>query len=431
MLHGEVDEDEEESFFAAQNLMAATGKCVNSLPVAPEVIDSWDLELLSMTAEDQGKVVMHIFHDSEIGDLTGRAWTDLMTFQRFHEVVRNSYLNNPYHNYMHACDVTASTYRLFLRLKCDEWLRDWEMYCLLVSALAHDIAHPGKTTQFLVETRHELSLRYNDNSPLENMHCALLFEICQNPSSNIFQKFGKEVYKQARKVCITAIIHTDNALHFDMVKKIKEVYDVNSDLCDHQAMASDGEFTTEYIDQVLCKNNVLWFQMLLHLCDVSNPLKPWEISSRLAALVSDEFFAQGDEEKRLGLPVGMLNDREKVSRSGSEHGFINFLVAPLTFATVSNFPMLHPLAVQMSSNLQEWRNMWVRDVKPSAEDIAKRDAEVQKILDQVEKLLNREGLQTVRNNTARSKTKLVTRSSRNLRTSVSFEKSKSAVSPSS
>lgn len=28
----------------------------------------------------------------------------------------------------------------------------------------------------------------------------------------------------------------------------------------------------------------------------------------------DEFFEQGDEEKRLSLPVGMLNDREKINR---------------------------------------------------------------------------------------------------------------------
>lgn len=39
--------------------------------------------------------------------------------------------------------------------------------------------------------------------------------------------------------------------------------------------------------------------------------------------------AAGDEEKRLGVPVGMLNDRDVVNIPGSQHGFINFLVAPL------------------------------------------------------------------------------------------------------
>ena len=32
----------------------------------------------------------------------------------------------------------------------------------------------------------------------------------------------------------------------------------------------------------------------------------------------DEFFAQGDKEKELGIPVGMLNDRDKVNRRGQQ-----------------------------------------------------------------------------------------------------------------
>ena len=32
--------------------------------------------------------------------------------------------------------------------------------------------------------------------------------------------------------------------------------------------------------------------------------------------VLEEFFNQGDEEKSLGLPVGMLNDRDKVNKPG-------------------------------------------------------------------------------------------------------------------
>ncbi len=48
----------------------------------------------------------------------------------------------------------------------------------------------------------------------------------------------------------------------------------------------------------------------------------------------DEFCAQGDKEKQLGIPVQMLNDRVKVNRPFSQIGFIEFLVAPLLFAFV-------------------------------------------------------------------------------------------------
>ena len=52
-----------------------------------------------------------------------------------------------------------------------------EQFSLLIAALAHDVAHPGVNNPFLVDTGHELALRYNDKSPLENMHCSRLFSI--------------------------------------------------------------------------------------------------------------------------------------------------------------------------------------------------------------------------------------------------------------
>ena len=70
---------------------------------------------------------------------------------------------------------------------------------------------------------------------------------------------------------------------------------------------------------------------LLHCADIGNPMKsaleigliglmlrPWEICYQLAHLCLDEFFAQGDMEKERGIPVQMLNDREKVNRPNSQ-----------------------------------------------------------------------------------------------------------------
>jgi len=75
----------------------------------------------------------------------------------------------------------------------------------------------------------------------------------------------------------------------------------------------------------------------------------------------------------------MLNDREKVNRPGSQHGFINFLVAPFVAASVRVFPGLHPLHIQMVKNVEEWRNLWIKDAKPGEEDIAKKDADVSRL----------------------------------------------------
>merc|ERR1719221_1246666 len=124
---------------------------------------------------------------------------------------------------------------------------------------------------------------------------------------------------------------------------------------------------------------MIWLQLFLHVGDCSNPLKPFQASQSWADRILSEFFTQGDSEKELGLPVGMLNDRDKVSRPGSQHGFINFLVAPLVTSAVRLFPMLWPLTTQMALNLEQWKVTWVAEVKPSEDDIAKKEADILKI----------------------------------------------------
>lgn len=280
----------------------------------------------------------------------------------------------------------SSSFRILRAVQWDDWLTDVDATALLIAALCHDIAHPGKTNPFLVETGDLLALTYNDKSPLENMHCARMFEICREPGHDVFAGFDRASYKQARSVCIAAILFTDNALHFDLVKEIKKVYETSNELCDgasRTASASSLELDGQYVQDVLVKNTMLWIKVILHLADVSNPMKTFDINRLWAMRVVDEFFAQGDEEKRLGLPVGMLNDRDKVCRSGAEHGFINFLLCPLVVSTVSVFPMLHPLALQMANNMASWKELWVAEMKPSEEDAKKRTADVDAVQEKV------------------------------------------------
>ena len=49
----------------------------------------------------------------------------------------------------------------------------------LLACLSHDVGHPGFTNNFLVETGHELAIRYNDASPPENMHAAVALNLAK------------------------------------------------------------------------------------------------------------------------------------------------------------------------------------------------------------------------------------------------------------
>lgn len=357
---------------------------IASLPVSRDHIESFDLDVLDLDSEGQSKVAIHIFFDTAVGKTTGRYWSEALTFKRFHAVVKAGYNNLPYHNYTHACDVLHTVYRLLSLTSARQWLGSVDQYALLVAALCHDIGHQGRTNPFLVELGNELALRYNDKSPLENMHCAKLFEIASNQDTDVFKQMDKETKKQARRICIAAILHTDNVNHFEMVREISKIYEMASDLCELQA--SQPDLLPQYIEQVMQKNSLQWLELFLHFADVSNPLKPFPVCQKWAWRVLDEFFEQGDEEKSLGLPVGMLNDRDKINRPGSQHGFIQFLVAPLVFGTVRIFPDLHPVSTQMAENLAQWKTLWVEDAHPSEEDVAKKEADVQKIKDQAAEL---------------------------------------------
>ena len=47
-----------------------------------------------------------------------------------------------------------------------------EHFGAVVSAISHDLDHPGFNNSFLVNTKDEIALLYNDQSVLENHHLA-------------------------------------------------------------------------------------------------------------------------------------------------------------------------------------------------------------------------------------------------------------------
>merc|ERR1712061_950729 len=131
-----------------------------------------------------------------------------------------------------------------------KWIDSQDQYALMVAALCHDVGHFGRTNAFLVETKHQLALRYNDKSPLEAMSAARLFGICALPGMDVFSLFDKERFTGARKICITTILHTDLACHMDMVKDIAKTYEMKSEIIDKQARHPE-HIRSQYIAEVL------------------------------------------------------------------------------------------------------------------------------------------------------------------------------------
>jgi mRNA deadenylase 3'-5' endonuclease subunit Ccr4 len=74
-------------------------------------------------------------------------------------------------------------------------LSNYDYAAMLISAAVHDYDHPGTNNPYLVNTKHYLSIRYNDRSVLENYHIASAFEMMAKKDQNIFENLDFEEYK--------------------------------------------------------------------------------------------------------------------------------------------------------------------------------------------------------------------------------------------
>eukprot|EP00929_Paragymnodinium_shiwhaense_P000911 TRINITY_DN101105_c0_g1_i1.p1 TRINITY_DN101105_c0_g1~~TRINITY_DN101105_c0_g1_i1.p1 ORF type:complete len:922 (+),score=252.81 TRINITY_DN101105_c0_g1_i1:49-2814(+) len=367
----EEDDDAADANF--ESVLAAQKTMVENAGLSLELLNSWNLNPLELDKARNHAAAMYF-----VGPHNHSMTFDPVVMGHFLEVAEAGYNKScHYHNWFHAIDVTHCMYRLLQICCCEDFLSGPERYALLVSSVCHDVGHPGLNNVFLIETSHELALRYNDKSPLENMHCARLFEFVSMAKCNIFAGLTKPQFQEVRKICIEAILHTDNAQHFAMIKELQMIYEVNSEILD-----ASREFFNDDPDEFPTKEAVDVFRqpesrrllgnLLLHVADISNSTKPFRICRIWAWQILEEFFMQGDMEKKLGIPVQALNDRERVQRAFSQIGFIEFLVSPLLFSVMKVLPPTEPLTEQMVSNVKTWHQQWLADTKPPPSEQEKK-----------------------------------------------------------
>jgi len=342
-----------------ENLAMAQRASVENAGLSMDLIDSWYLNPLELDQARNHAAVMYF-----VGPHMHGVEFDPVVMSNFLQEAELGYVRSaPYHNWFHAVDCTHAVYRLMTLCNAETYLSKEERFALLVGAISHDLGHPGLNNTFLIETSHELALRYNDKSPLENMHCSRLFELVSQPKCNVFASLTKQSYYEVRKVCIEAILHTDNAQHFTMIKEVQMLYEVNSEILHASRMLYMTEGETGLLHEAvecfrLPESRKLLVNLFLHTADISNCMKPFRISRIWAWQMLEEFFLQGDAEAKLGVPMQALNDRHAVNRPFSQVGFIEYLVSPLTFAVMKVLPQTEHLAIQMLQNARSWQKQW-------------------------------------------------------------------------
>lgn len=240
--------------------------------------------------------------------------------------VQLMYGNNPYHNFRHAVDVCQTTYVL-LRSKRMEHLSLLDKAAMLISALCHDLGHPGLTNEYHKNALSEMALIYNDRSVLENHHCSQTFRLLKRPELNIFVNLSPTDFTHMRTLMLTLILSTDNANHFKLFRKLTEIFDADS-------FGEDEDYAGKTTEETEARKEEKRIVMcgVLHAADISNPCKPWKLSSRWSQNIGEEFFLQGDLEKMKGLKVSPNCDRLTTVPLELSLNFLDFIVAPLFFA---------------------------------------------------------------------------------------------------
>jgi len=397
MLHGKNIVDEANKMdgrrpsgvVTQRKKLGAPSMRLEDFGVSQEVFVSWSFNPLPLTKAQRTALAVFAvsrFHDSSEGFFS--ATEDVQLLQRFVTAVEKEYLPVPFHSFAHALDVVHAAARIMQATCSEGFLSELEQHTLLIAGIAHDIGHPGVNNGFLSEVGHELALQYNDRSPLENMHCAKLYTIMSKPGNNIFQKLSKEQYREARKCCIETILHTDMMLHNSMVKELQMLYQMNSEVF----ARNDGPGSlaeSEIFNQPEAKT--LAMECILHSADVSNPCKVWDVTHAWALVCLEEFFAQGDQEKVLGIPVQFLNDRDNLNKPNSQIGFIEFMIAPFFMAQIRLWPGMRELGENLVSNLTAWADMWQEELAPSEEELRKVRGRVDKVKDAMHDAATRGG----------------------------------------
>ncbi|XP_069965974.1 3',5'-cyclic-AMP phosphodiesterase isoform X6 [Bactrocera oleae] len=273
------------------------------------------------------------------------------TFINFMTTLEDHYVkDNPFHNSLHAADVTQSTNVLLNTPALEGVFTSLEVGGALFAACIHDVDHPGLTNQFLVNSSSELALMYNDESVLENHHLAVAFKLLQNQGCDIFCNMQKKQRQTLRKMVIDIVLSTDMSKHMSLLADLKTMVETKK-------VAGSGVLLLDnYTDRIQVLEN------LVHCADLSNPTKPLQLYKRWVSLLMEEFFLQGDKERESGMDISPMCDRHNATIEKSQVGFIDYIVHPLweTWAD-----LVHPDAQDILDTLEENRDYYQSMIPPS------------------------------------------------------------------
>uniref|UniRef100_A0A3Q2CEV7 Phosphodiesterase n=1 Tax=Cyprinodon variegatus TaxID=28743 RepID=A0A3Q2CEV7_CYPVA len=326
-----------------------------------EKMDTWNFQIFDLVDRTGGKtgrilsyVTYTLFQDMCLFEIFK---IPVKEFMSYFFALESGYRDIPYHNRVHATDVLHAVWYLTTRpipgfqqihsehvtgsdtdsgispgrisyatsksssisddsYGCLAWnIPALELMALYVAAAMHDYDHPGRTNAFLIATNAPQAVLYNDRSVLENHHAASAWSLyLSQPEYNFLANLDHVEFKRFRFLVIEAILATDLKKHFDFLAEFNsKVNDVSSPGID---------WTNENDRLLVC-------QVCIKLADINGPAKVRDLHLKWTEGIVNEFYEQGDEEAKLGLPISPFMDRSAPQLAKLQESFITHIVGPL------------------------------------------------------------------------------------------------------
>lgn len=249
---------------------------------------------------------VHLFH---VYGLLDHFNLDVVRLWKLFSLIEEGYHStNPYHNSIHATDVTQAMHCFLQETKIYEHLTPLEILSALLGAVAHDLDHPGVNQPFLIATSNHLAALYENTSVLENHHWrSAIGCLLESGVAEQIEEFRHEMEKQISSL----ILATDITRQQEFIEKFKDFLNNNT------------------LNMRNADHRHFILQIALKCADISNPCRPWDISKKWSLKVCEEFYRQGDFERQLNLPVTSLCDRQTTTVPKIQTGFFKFVVTPL------------------------------------------------------------------------------------------------------
>ncbi|XP_040290449.1 calcium/calmodulin-dependent 3',5'-cyclic nucleotide phosphodiesterase 1C-like isoform X1 [Bufo bufo] len=311
-------------------------------------VDKWSFNVFALNDASGDHALKFIFYELLTRyDLINRFKIPISALVSFVEALEVGYTKhkNPYHNLIHAADVTQTVHYFLFKSGLAHWLTELEIFAMIFAAAVHDYEHTGTTNNFHIQTRSDSAILYNDRSVLENHHVSAAYRLLQDDEEmNILYNLSKDDWREFRALVIEMVLATDMSCHFQQIKAMKNALQQPEGIDKPKALS-----------------------LLLHTADISHPAKNWDLHHRWTMSLLEEFFRQGDKEAELGLPFSPLCDRNSTMVAQSQIGFIDFIVEP-TFTVLTDMTekIVIPLIDEASrSGLTGFRRSSLNSITPS------------------------------------------------------------------